>query len=133
MKNSIDVKAEFSFKGENYTCSANLDLEQLLHQHDDTPCIHELLAAHHGIDTYSYLYEVMLESDLEFSNPTGLATRYMTGDQFDLEKLDLDWETNMADVRVQRIAANEMRITDLDQQPALKRALLAAYYAGRKA
>jgi len=79
------------------------------------------------------LYEVMLESDLEFSNPTGLATRYMTGNQFDLEKLDLDWETNMADVRVQRIAANEMGITDLDQQPALKRALLAAYYAGRKA
>jgi len=132
MQNSIDVKTDFSFKGENYTCAATLDLDQLLHQHDDTPSIHALLAARHGIDTYSYLYEVMLEADLEFSNPVGLAARYMKDDQFDLAKLDLDWEINKADVSVQNIAASEMGINDLSQQPALKRALLAAYYAGRK-
>ncbi len=133
MKNCIDVLTEFSFKGEDYLCTASLDLDQLLHHHDDLPVIHELLAKQHGIDTYSYLYEVMLEADLEFSNPQGLAARYLKDGVFDLEALDRDWETNKAQLKIQSIAENELGITDLEQHPALKRALIEAYYLGRKA
>lgn len=131
-KNCIDVLTEFSFKGENYLCTACLDLDELLHKHDDLPVIHELLAHKHGIDTYSYLYEVMLEADLEFSNPQGYAARYMSDGKFDLIALDLDWEKNKAVLRVKTIAAEELGITDLDQHPELKTALFAAYHLGGK-
>ncbi len=131
-KNCIDVMTEFSFKGEDYLCKTCLDLDQLLHQHEDLPVIHELLAHQHGIDTYSYLFEVMLEADLEFSNPQGYATRYMKDGKFDLEALDDDWTKNRTQLQVQSLAATDLGISDLDQHPALKRALFEAYSLGRK-
>ena len=131
MQNSVDVRTEFSFKGEDYLCSATLDLDELFSQHADLPVIHELLAHKHDIDTYSYLFEVMLEAELEFSNPQGLAVRYMKDDEFDLEALDSDWESHKVRKLTQQIAAQEMDITDLDQHPGLQRALLAAYRLGR--
>lgn len=131
--NCIDVLTEFSFKGENYLCSACLDLDELLHKHEDLPVIHELLAHKHGIDTYSYLFEVMLEADLEFSNPRGYATRYMKDGKFDLAMLDEDWTKNRTQLQIKSIAATDLGIDDLDQHPALKRALFEAYTLGRKA
>jgi hypothetical protein len=132
MPNSIDARVEFSFKGEDYLCSATLDLDELLQQHDDLPVIHELLAQKHGIDTYSYLFEVMLVADIEFSNPQGLALRYMKDGEFDFVALDDDWTRNKALMQVRLIAAAEAGITDLEQHPALQRALLTAYNFGEK-
>ena len=132
MPNSIDARVEFSFKGEDYLCSAALDLDELLQQHDDLPVIHELLAQKHGIDTYSYLFEVMLVADIEFSNPQGLALRYMKDGEFDFVALDDDWTRNKALMQVRLIAATETCITDLEQHPALQSALLAAYNSGKK-
>lgn len=133
MKNSVDVKTEFSFKGEDYLCSATLDLDELLQQHDDLPVIHELLAHQHGIDTYSYLYEVMLEADLEFSNPQGLVAAYMKDGTLDLEALDWDWNKHRAQLEVQAIAAEKLGIADLGAHPELQRALLEAYQLGKQA
>ncbi|MDD2685075.1 MAG: hypothetical protein PHY62_02830 [Gallionella sp.] len=132
MPNSIDARVEFSFKGEDYLCSATLNLDELLQQHDDLPVIHELLAQKHGIDTYSYLFEVMLVADIEFSNPQGLALRYMKDGEFDFVALDDDWARNKALMQVRLIAAADADITDLEQHPALQRALLAAYNSGKK-
>ncbi len=131
MKNTVDVKTEFSFKGEDYLCFATLDLDELIERHADLPVIHELLAHKHGIDTYSYLFEVMLEAELEFSNPQGLALRYMKDGQFDLEALDSDWDGHKTLMQVQEIAAEEMGIEDLAQHPDLQRALINAYRLGR--
>lgn len=133
MPNSIDARVEFSFKGEDYLCSATLDLDELLQQHDDLPVVHELLAHQHGIDTYSYLFEVMLEADLEFSNPQGLVVDYMKDGEFDLRALDEDWNKHKAQLQVQTIAAEEMGITNLSDHPALQRALLDAYNLGKQA
>lgn len=133
MKNCVDVKTEFSFKGEDYLCSATLNLDELLQQHDDLPVIHELLAHQHGIDTYSYLFEVMLEADLEFSNPQGLVAAYMKDGTLDLEALDWDWNKHKAQLEVQAIAAEKMGIADLGAHPELQRALLEAYQQGKQA
>ncbi|MDD2720502.1 MAG: hypothetical protein PHH47_04265 [Gallionella sp.] len=133
MKNSVDVQTEFSFKGEDYLCSATLDLDELLQQHDDLPVIHELLAHKHGIDTYSYLYEVMLEAELEFSNPQGLVAQYMQDGKLDLSALDWDWGKHKAQLQIQAIATEEMGIHNLDEHPGLQRALLDAYNLGKKA
>ena len=133
MMNTVDVRTEFSFKGEDYLCSATLDLDELFDQHAELPVIHELLAHKHGIDTYSYLFEVMLEAELEFANPQGLAVRYMKDSEFDLEALDSDWEGHRVQRQVQEIATEDMGIADLDQHPELRRALINAYRLGKRA
>src|SRR5665811_1614089 len=83
MKNSIDASVEFSFKGEDYTYKTSIDLDQLLRDHDTLPSIHAILARLHSIDTYSYLYEVMQEAEIEFSNPHGLTADYLVDGKFD--------------------------------------------------
>lgn len=133
MANSFAAKIEFSFQGEDYTYASEIDLDRLLRLHDELPSLHVLLANSHGIDTYSYLYEVMQEADIEISDPQGFARHYLTGNDFDLCAFASDWQKNKALLLVQPIALRELEITDLDQHPALKRALIAAYNIGRTA
>jgi hypothetical protein len=71
--NSIDAHIEFSFKGETYSLTSPLDLDRMLDKYIDPPSLHHVLAVEHGINTYSYLYEVMEVEEIEFGNATGLA------------------------------------------------------------
>jgi hypothetical protein len=71
MKNSIDVHVEFSFKGEDYSLTSNIDLDQFMENGSSFPSFHAILARDNKIDTYSYLYEVMLETGIRFANAQG--------------------------------------------------------------
>lgn len=132
-ENSIDARVEFSFKGEDYNYTTVINLDQLLRHHDEMPSIHVILAKEHGVDTYSYLYEVMLEEEVEFSRPQGYAADYLVDGEFDQAALAANWQNAKAAVLLQPIAENELGIMDLNQHPALKRALVEAYNLGRKA
>lgn len=132
-ENSIDASVRFSFKGEYYHYATVIDLDQLLRQHDEMPSIHEILAKEHGVDTYSYLYEVMLEEEVEFSRPEGYAADYLIAGKFDQVAMATNWQNAKAGALLQAIAASELGILDLNQHLALKRALVEAYNLGRKA
>lgn len=129
--NTIDASVDFSFKGEDYTYKTSIDLDQLLQKHDSLPSLHAILAQQHGVDTYSYLYEVMQEAEIEFSNPQGLAADYLVNGEFDQTALTTNWQTVKTNMLLTPIATSELGITDLDLHPALKRALVAAYNLGR--
>lgn len=131
MNNSIEAGVEFSYQGEHYLYTTVLDLEHLLRQHEALPSIHVTLARQHGVDTYSYLYEVMQEEEIVFSNPQGLAADYVINGEFDLAALEANWQTVKAGLLLQPIAAQQLGISDLEQHPALKNALIAAYQLGR--
>lgn len=131
MKNSIEVCVDFSYQGKDHRYSDRLDLDHLLCVYDELPSIHELLANRHNVDTYSYLYEVMLEADLEFSNPAGRATDYLVDDQFDVTSLADNWHKAKVVVLMQPVVERELGITNLHAEPALCRVLLAAYNTGR--
>ena len=132
-ENCIGVSVEFSFKGENYHYATVVDLDQLLRQHDEMPSIHEILAKKYQVDSYSYLYEVMLEAELEFRDPHGLAVNYLTEGKFDLPSLATNWPEAKALILLQPVVKEELGITDLNLHPALRRALIEAYNLGRKA
>jgi hypothetical protein len=129
--NSIEASVEFSFKGEDYRCASVIDLDQLLLRHDEMPQIHAILAREHGIDTYSYLYEVMQEVDIEFSHPKGYAVDFLNDGQINQEKIAANWQDAKAAVLLKPIAENELGILDLNLHPELKRALVRAYHLGR--
>jgi hypothetical protein len=130
-KNAITARIEFSFQGQNYAYTSQLDLDHLLNRYDELPMLHAIMATQHGIDTYSYLYEVMQEADIEFVEPLGYAVNYLIEGEFDIAALARNWQAQKALALLQPIARRELGIDDLDQQPALKQALIAAYNLGR--
>jgi hypothetical protein len=131
--NSIDAHIEFSFKGENYDLSSTLDLDQVLDKYLDLPSLHVVLAVEHGINTYSYLYDVMLVEEIRFDNPQGLAAEFLVDGVLDLEGYAAKREQSQALTSLQVIALQEMGVEDLEQQLRLKSALFRAYQLGMEA
>ena len=130
--NSIDARIEFSFKGETYAFSSTLDLDRLLAQHDNFSALYSILAQKHNIDTYSYLYEVMQETEIEFENAQGLASEFISDGIFDQQAFTANWQNNRTAALLQPIATRELGIADLNQHPKLKAALLQAFNLGRR-
>ena len=132
MSSSIEARLEFSFKGEVHTLEYRIELDELFTYCGSQPRAHELLAKKHGIDTYSYLYEVMQEEPIEFSNPQGAASDFMNDGQFDQQAFIAGWPAHCVLDQLKAIASSELSIDDLNQHQALKRALLLAYQLGNK-
>lgn len=132
MKNSIDAHVEFSFKGETYSLTSTIDLDQLMEHDRSFPSFHAILAREHKIDTYSYLYEVMLETEISFSSALGIAVDYLSDGDFDQAAFITAWQEYKVISLLQPIAARELGIADLNQHQSLKSALFQAYSLGKR-
>jgi len=131
MNNSIDAHIEFSFRGESYSLTSTLDLDQLLAQHDSLPAIHAILAKEHGIDTYSYQYEVMQDAEVEYKNAHGIAADFLSDKDFNQSAFITAWNESGALALLQPIAMHELGIADLNQHPNIKNALIQAFNLGK--
>jgi hypothetical protein len=132
MKNRIDAQIEFSFKGQNYALSSNIDLDQLLEHDHSLPSFHVILARDNKIDTYSYLYEVMQETEIWFAHAQGLAAGFLNNGDFNQEAFIVAWQEERALALLQPIASRELGIADLNQHQGLKNALVQAYNLGKR-
>ena len=101
------------------------------YEHEFLP-FHAILAKEHGIDTYSYLYEVMQETEIEFQNTQGIAAVYCHDGMFDFHGFAVNWKEHKILALLQPIATRELGIADLDQHQGLKNALVQAYNLGRQ-
>lgn len=127
----IRARLACSFKGQDYDLDTVINLDTLSVDADEAPDFHRLLAQAAGIDTYSYLYEVMEAHDIEFSEPTGIAALCCEEGRFDWGRFR-QLQREEGEIRILRvIAAQTLGVGDLDQHPDLKAALLAAYRAGQ--
>lgn len=132
MKNTIAANIEFSFKGEGYSLTSNIDLDQLMQRDQSLPSIHALLAHDNNIDTYSYLYEVMLEAEIRFSDARGIAEDFLDDGNFDQEGFMKAWQESRVVELLQPIATRELGIANLDQHQGLKNALVQAFNLGKR-
>lgn len=131
MKNTVDAHIEFSYQGKTHSLSSTLDLDSLLARYESFPSLHATMALEHGIDTYSYLYEVMQETEIEFGNAQGIVASLLSEDAFDQAALADNWQELKMLVLLQPIALRELGIADLNRDPKLKSALIQAYNLGR--
>ncbi len=129
--NQIDVVIRFSYQGETYSPRARLDLDRLMRDHGGLPNPYLTLAQASGIDTYSYLYEVMESYPLEFSNATGIAGQCLSEGHFDAAAFEQLWHEQQQQRALAEIARKHLGIDDLEQQPGLGQALWAAYRLGQ--
>ncbi len=127
--NSIDISVDFSFQGKHYTPVITIELDSFIQQQEPTS-FHRLIANHHQIDCYSYLYEVLESSAIIYCNPQGMAVEHIKDNYFDLAGYaQYARESKVADALL-NIAQKEMGITDFSNNQALKNALLQAYELG---
>ncbi len=131
MKNTIQVSVKFSFKGENFSPSTIIDLDALSLEAKELSDLHNVLAKQNGIDTYSYAFEVMEQSELCYSNATGLACDCLEDGYFDLQRyIQLRDDMNVH-IQLGKIAKDTLDIEDISSEPAIKEALLQAFNLGK--
>ena len=82
---------------------------------------------------YSYEYEMMLAETIMFSDAKGLITDFVSEGILDLAAFNNAWAESIIIEKLQDIAKQYLSIDDINQQPDLKSALLAAYQQGKKA
>lgn len=127
MKNGVDVRVNFSFKGENFSPSMTVDLDAVMNASGILPDFYSLLARQNKIDTYSYLYEVMESSEIRYENATGLAAECVVDGEFDLVRFQSKWHTQTNISALQEI----VKKYQLEGKQAVMDALQAAYELGK--
>lgn len=130
---TLHARLTFSFKGETHELESTFDLDNCQTVDGEAPNFHQMLARLGGVDPYSYLYEVMESHDIVFSNATGGAARCCVDGQFDWAQFERQRREEYDLQAVRLIAEQYLEVSDLDRQPALQSALLAAYRAGQVA
>ena len=130
IKNTVVAQVKFDYKGETYAPKMTIDLDSLMESYGEMPSVYLLLAQAHDIDTYSYQYEIMQDTEISFDNAQGLASTCLDDGVFDLSAFVVKWRDSKLLRLLQPIAQREMGIEDLMQHPQLKSALLHAYNLG---
>lgn len=130
MKNTIQISVEFSFKGETFNPTTIIDLDQFINKTGSTPDLHHILAVNNNIDTYSYTFEIMQQSEIGYANATGLAGEHLQDDCFDFQAYTTKSEEIELHSQLQQIAKDTLNIDDLTEEPEIKNALIHAYQLG---
>ncbi len=130
MKNTVNASVEFYFKGERYTPSATIDLDEALENTGDLPDFYLLLAKHNDIDLHSYHYEVMLLGPLQFTQAEGMVASFLVDGKLDEDGFKQAWRKYKILDQLRAIAERNLGIDNLEQHPGLKKSLLEAYDAG---
>ena len=131
-KNTITATIPFSFKGEEYAPTTIIDLDIYTRANQDFNFLFHLVATENNIDRYSYEYEVLESSPILFSHPTGLATKFLDGQIFNLEGFIALRKVHEVQETLQEIASEILQIDKLEENETINQALLKAYQAGRE-
>ncbi len=126
MSNHVTASVEFYFKGVKHAASIELDIDQHMHASGELPDLFPLLAKAMNVGPYSYEYEMMLAETIIFSNAKGLIADYVSEGVLDLATFNAVWPESITIEKLQEIAKHHLSIDDIEQQPDIKNALIAA-------
>ncbi len=131
MKNRVRVSATFSFRGETFHPELVLDLDELPPESLEPEALYPMLAAANGIDPYSYEYEVLEVTPLQFDQPEGLVADHLHDGRLDFSGLNRALADARLRNRLEEIARTHLGVEKLEKLPGLEAALRAAWEAGR--
>lgn len=130
-ENTIKVTIPFSFKGVEQSPSAIIDLEVFVKSGQGLDSLFHLVATENNISNFSYEYEVLESSSVFFSEPKGLAAKFLNHKQFDLDGFKQELEKSGELKSLEKIAKEILDIEDLNEEVKLKEALMQAYMLGK--
>lgn len=131
MNNHVTASVEFFFKGKKIAASVDIDLDQAMESAGELPALYPLLARAAELDLYSYEYEIMQAEEIVFSNASGIAADHVHDGVLDRESFTAAWREQQLLGQLQQIAQRHLSVDNLQQQPALKAALLEAWRLGK--
>jgi hypothetical protein len=129
-ENAVTITLPFSFKGKIFEPSCRINLNELMEK-GSFPCLYTHLANENRISVYSYEYDVMMMSDMEFSDATGMVAKFIREGHFDADAFEIKWKQAQLDFQLQQIANRYMEPSNLEQNHGLKQALMDAYQLGQ--
>ena len=133
MKNIVTASVEFYFKGEKFSPSITIVLDEHLEGNAslDTDNLFSIIAKENNIGMYSYEFEMMQAETIKFQHVEGFVESYIVEGTLDMKAFAAVWHENNALSKLLHIAESHMNITDFEQHTELKQALLAAYQLGK--
>jgi len=131
LKNSIRATIPFSFKGKVYEPSIEIDLDDYAESGKTFDSIHQLVANENNIDNYSYEYEVIESSPVLFSEPSGMAARYLADNRFDYDAFLKAYQDKKTAEKLNKIARDVLAVDNLESRPDLYQAMMQAYELGK--
>lgn len=131
MKNIVTATIEFSFKGETFSPSLTIELDQQLKGDFSLDNLYTLIAIENNIGLYSYEYEMMQSEEITFQHVEGFVGKYISEGTLDMQAFQIAWHENLTLLKLLGIAEQHMNITEFEQHTELKQALLAAYQLGQ--
>lgn len=132
MVNTITISVEFYFKGQAYTPTTVLDLDEVMQSYGKLPDLHQLLAQLSDIDSYSYEYEMLIAEPISFSKPEGSAIEFYHENEFDQASFEQTWRQQAQLKQLAPLIKQQLNIDNLDDHPALKSVIIAAYKLGKE-
>ncbi len=129
MQNTVLASIEFYFKGIRYAFSAVIDMDTCMRHGEPMRHIYQTLASENGISLHGYEFDVMEMENIEFSEPSGLVVDFFDHGVIDIDGLHDAWQREKIHSTLQAIASKHLGVDNLDENPALKAALLEAFQA----
>ena len=131
MNHRLTVGIEFYFKGEPFSSSVMIDLDEHFQAGRDVSHIYDMLAKEIGLDQYRHEYDVMMMQDLVCQSAEGIAAQHVENGQVDWQGLKDAWQKEADMMVLQPIANKFFNVESLADEPKLAAALLEAYRAGQ--
>ncbi len=133
MKNTIVASLQFDFRGNSFNPVISVDLDVLMQRQGELNDLYDMLAVSIGLDAYRHEYDVMVMHEIIFSEPFGLVSDFVTDGRLNFDAFIEAWKQQKALKAIQPIARKHLDISDLDQHPDIRSALLESYRSGLKA
>lgn len=127
MKNIITASIEFSFKGERFSPSITIELDEYLQSGKSLPNLYALIATANNIDHYSYEYEMMQAEPINIIQAEGMVADFVDNGSLNLDAFVTAWKQQKIIEDLQRIVEKNMGISELHLHPELKQTLLEIY------
>jgi hypothetical protein len=122
MKNTIEAKICFDFRGESYTISSIIDINSIENFDNFYQKVYQCIINENNIGQYSYEYEIILSSNILFYNPIGIIETCLDDTDIDIEKL----KTCMQDYKYNEFIKTIMKKYNLNEDNSIKHALYEA-------
>ena len=127
---TVTASLHFDYQGRRFSPSISVNLHRLMIRQQGLSHIYDLLGASIGLDAYRHEYDVMVMHDITFSDPTGLACAYVSDGQLDFDAFAEAWKKQRALNAIQPVAQKQLNISDLDQHPDIRNALVECFNLG---
>ena len=131
-ENTVKAGIRFYFKGEKLEAETQIDLDDWFRAEHDVRHIYDILAEKLGIDEHRHEYDVMAMEAIEYTEPHGLAARFVQNGVMDWQGLEKAWKEQRDLQKLTPIANKFFHVENLKDDPKLAAALLEAYRLGQQ-